>query len=370
MDKLPIITASVLLFLMLAYFGNYNIQQMHSGGFYRTSQETKTLGNVVYYKEGLYATVSVRELTTEFPARQHAKALYINGIGQGSTEIPALRTNFLLSYLPLLIKPEIQEALVIGLGTGMTSGHLSQSAHVKTIEIEPGVVEASSHFNLFNLDVLNNKNHALLVDDGRNYLLRNEEKYDLIVTAPANIWQSFSSNLFSKEYLGIVKEDLGKNGFYVQWVPIYSMSPQDFKNFYKTFSEIFPHNAAFANIRADEPEIPVSFETSELIFIGSSNKFDLDFLNENYDKLPEVSRQYLSLTYLNSGDDIYDLFLFDDEDLKGYADDALVVTDNNLILEFSSAKSVLNQYPKAVVYDINKFLAKEASAQEQSSETR
>src|SRR3989344_3391190 len=153
MNKMFIVTASMFLFLALALIGNYSIQQMHSGGFYRTNQKTETLGNVVYYQEGLYATVSVRELTKEEPARQHAKALFINGIGQGSTNIKDLRVSLLLTYIPSLIKLNSEKGLVIGLGTGMTSGHLSQFTDVTTIEIEPQVAKASEHFRLFNLDV-------------------------------------------------------------------------------------------------------------------------------------------------------------------------------------------------------------------------
>jgi spermidine synthase len=57
-----IIPTCVIIFLALAFVGNYNIQKMHSGGFYRTSEIQKQLGPVIYYEEGLYATVTVREL--------------------------------------------------------------------------------------------------------------------------------------------------------------------------------------------------------------------------------------------------------------------------------------------------------------------
>ena len=82
----------IIIFLILGIFGNYNIQKMHSGGFYRTLEFNENLGPVVYYEEGLYATVTVRDLLGV------GKALSINGKGQGSTEIQDLRVNYLLSY--------------------------------------------------------------------------------------------------------------------------------------------------------------------------------------------------------------------------------------------------------------------------------
>jgi len=343
----------LVLFLVLAYFGNYNVQQMHTGGFYRTEEIYEELGPVVYYKEGLYATITVRDLFSGA-----GKALFINGKGQGGTEITDLRVNFLLAYLPELINPEIENALVIGLGTGTTSGQLSQISKVTTIEIEPKVVEATNFFKTFNLDVLKNPNHKIIIDDGRNYLLKNKEKYNIIVQEPSDPWQSFSSALYSKEFFELVKDDLDEDGLFVKWVPIYLMSPEDFKSFYKTFNSVFPYNLAFANIKPDE-DTPVKFGTSEIILVGSKKKIEINeerFI-QNYNSLPELSKQHLSSIRLASGDEIYHLLLFTSEQMQNYADDAKLVTDDNLILEFSTAKKVLNQEPEEVINDIEKFIS-------------
>ena len=351
-----IIPLVLVVFVVLAFFGNYNIQQMHSGGFYRTHEEVKTMGEVVYYKEGLYATVTVRELPDE-GYQTNAYELFINGKGQGGNSIMDLRVNFLLAYLPELINPEINNALVIGLGTGTTSGQLSQLINVTTIEIEPLVVEASNYFKIFNLDVLENPKHELIIGDGRNYLIRNNEKYDVIIPEPSDPWQSFSTDLFSKEFFELAAEDLEEDGLYLQWVSIYQMSPEDFKNFYKTFSSVFPHNIAFANIKSDENS-PANFETSEIILIGSKEKIEIskDKLNANYNSLPEPSKQYLDAIRLSSGDEIYHLLLFTSDELKGYGKDAKFVIDDKPILEFSTAKNVLYQNPKEVINDIENFI--------------
>jgi len=352
-----IIPIALILFLIFAFVGNYNIQQMHSGGFYRTESIQKQLGPVVYYEEGLYATVTVRDLFGK------GKALFINGKGQGSYEITDLRVNFLLAYLPSLIKSEIENALVIGLGTGTTSGQLSQLTNVTTIEIEPAIVEATNYFRTFNNNVLENPNHNLIIDDGRNWLLKNNEKYNAIIPEPSDPWQSFSTALFSKEFLELAAEDLEENGLYMQWVPIYQMSPEDFRNFYKTFSYVFPHNAAFANIKSDE-DTPIRFETSEIILVGSRKeiKINEEKFNQDYNSLPELSKQHLSSIRLASGNEIYHLLLFTSEQMQNYADDAELITDDKPILEFSTAKNVFVQKPEVVIDNINKFLEKEENA--------
>jgi spermidine synthase len=350
MDKMFIITTSVFLFLVFAFFGSYSIQQMHSGGFYRTQEIYENLGDVVYYEEGLYATVTIRDLFGQ------GVALFINGKPQGGYEIQDLRVNFLLSYLPLMINFETEDALVIGLGTGTTSGQISQIVKTTTVEIEPKVIEATNFFRTFNINILENPNHEIVLDDGRNWLLRNEEKFDVIIPEPSDPWQSFSTTLFSQEFLELASEDLEEHGLYLQWVPIYQMSSEDFKNFYKTFDSVFPNNLAFANIKSDE-DTPVRFGTSEIIFVGSKNKIDINeekFIM-NYNSLPENSKRQLDSIRLSNGEEIYNLLIFTSEQMNGYADDAKLITDDKPILEFSTAKNVLNQNPKAVIQDINKF---------------
>ena len=351
MNKTGIISVSVILFIVFAIIGNYNIQQMHSGGFYRTDEINKNLGPVLYYEEGLYATVTVRELVG------NTKALFINGKGQGGQGITDLRVNFLLSYLPLLIKPDANNALVIGLGTGTTSGQLAQQIDVTTVEIESEILGASNYFNSFNLNVLKNPNHRLLIDDGRNYLLKSEKKYDLIIQEPSDPWQSFSAALYSKEFLELVNEDLNETGLYVYWIPVYTISPEDFRNFYKTFNEVFPFNVAFANIKPKE-NTPVRFETSEIILVGSKNTLKINPKNfaENYNNLSKNSKQQLDSIKLSSSDEIYNLLIFTNEQLQEYADAAQFVTDDKPILEFSTAKNVLNQNPKEVINDIERFI--------------
>lgn len=350
---IPFILAA---FLVFGIFGDYNIKQMHNGGFYKTDDIVRTMGNVVYYKEGVYATITVRELPYEND-KPNAYSLFINGKGQGGSEISDLRVNFLLAYLPLLIKPESKDALVIGLGTGTTSGQLAQFINTTTIEIEPSILGASSYFSVFNMHVLNNSNHTIILADARNYLLKSEEKYNIISQEPSDPWQSFSSTLYSKEFFEIVRDHLSENGVYVHWVPIYTMSVEDFKNFYKTFNEVFPNTVAFANLKNNE-KVFSGFTTSEIILVGSKEKiiFDENKTKLSYNSLPIVSKEYLTVLGLNSGEDIVNLKIFNNDEILGYTNNSISVTDNFPILEFSTGINVLDQKPEFIVEDINNYL--------------
>ncbi|MBR9683434.1 hypothetical protein GOV03_02750 [Candidatus Woesearchaeota archaeon] len=348
-----IIPFVLILFLVLAYFGQYDLNELYSAGFTRTQYEEDLLKSTefLYSKEGLHATVSV----TKDPLAR-ATVLLINGKGQGSTAFNDVRVNMLLSYLPLILNPESENSLVIGLGTGTTSGHLAQSIKVTTIEIEPAIVEAAEYFENLNLNVLENSNHDLVIADGRNFLLRSKEKYDIIVPEPSDPWQSFSTLLFSKEFFELVKEHLDEEGVYFQWVPIYEMDTEEFKSFYKTFSSVFPEVLAFVNVKENE-NLPVRLDTTEIIFVGTKEKiFSEEKFRKNFAVLSEESKDYLDAIWIKSADDLLNLLLFTNEEMDGYADRAEFITDDNAKLEFSSAKKVLYQDPKEVIKDVEVFL--------------
>ena len=133
------------------------------------------------------------------------------------------------------------------------------------------------------------------------------------------------------------------------------MDVNDFKSFYNTFNSVFPNNIAFANIKEDE-DTPVKFRTSEIIFIGSKNKIEInkEKLKENFDKLK--TKEYLDAIKLGSIDNILHLLLFTNEEMKDYAEEARLITDNNPILEFSTSRKVLYQAPEEVINDIEVFL--------------
>jgi spermidine synthase len=254
-----------------------------------------------------------------------------------------------------VLRPESKNALVIGLGTGTTSGQLAQFMNVTTIEIEPTIVEAAEYFGSINLDVLNNPNHKLVLADGRNWLLLTEEKFDIISQEPCDPWQPFSAYLYSKEFFELVKEHLSKDGLFVKWVPIYTMSIEDFKSIYRTFNSVFPYVVAFVNLKEGEP-FPVKLTTSEIILVGSTQKIELENLVNNFDQLPPEAKSYLRVIWIRSASDLLNLVLFTSEEIEGYANNAPIVTDDNSILEFSTAKNALVGNPRVIIEDISKFM--------------
>ncbi len=352
-----IIPATIIVFLFLIMIQNYDIHKIYASSFARPfypEEVVKSSTNVLFYKEGLHTTVNVMAVQKEI-------ALFITGYPQGSTFFEDMRTNFLLAYLPYLINPNAKNAFIIGLGTGTTAGQLSQFIKTTTVEIEPAVVEASKFFPFVNLEVTKNPNHTLLLGDARHYLLKNKEKYDILLSEPINTWQTASTSLFSKEFFKLVKEHLTEEGLFLQWVPGYSFVPQDLKNFYKTFNSEFPHVIAFVNERQDAN---LKLPASEILLIGSKTPIQYKNIRTNFDMLPEFSKEYFKIIQLESGDKILDLLLFTDKEMEGYGKDARIITDDNALLEFSTAKNLFSKDPEIVLKDVHAFLEKRRKQEE------
>ncbi|HZY09742.1 MAG TPA: fused MFS/spermidine synthase, partial [Bacteroidota bacterium] len=82
--------------------------------FVRMNEQNK----VMYYKEGVNATVAVVEQDSQL-------ILTVNGKADASSR-GDLMTQLLLGHLPAVVAPKMDNALVIGLGSGITAGAVAQ----------------------------------------------------------------------------------------------------------------------------------------------------------------------------------------------------------------------------------------------------
>lgn len=356
-----ILPIAAVVFFIFVFTAKYDIDEMHSSGFYAIFDKDMTLaGKVVFYEEGLHGTVAVKEYkeTGNF-------ALYINGKGQGSNVITDWRVNLLLAALPLLANPEAKNALVIGLGTGTTSGQLSQAVDTTTVEIEPAILDAAKYFSEVNHNVLENSRHKIVIADGRHFLLKSDEKWDVIIPEPSDPWLSFSSALFSEEFFRLAAEHLNDEGVFVQWIPSSAMDEESFKAFYKTFSSVFPNVMIFANIKETEP-LAVRAATTEMLLIGSKREIKLEDMENNFVKLNPALQKDLRQVGIFSFSNIKLLLLASGRELKEYTADSELLTDDNPLLEFSMAKTIVAGTPEFnAVNSIQEFL--EQNAEKKSS---
>ena len=218
---------------------NWDNRVMSSGAWlYGPSVLKKTAGvKLLSYQDGRESTVSV-------VWQEGVKSILINGKADASSEWD-MGTQAILGHVPILLSQKPKNVLVIGLGSGITAGAISRHAKVEKItvaEIEPAVVEAAGkYFQEENYDVLKNPKLRLFIGDGRNFLLKTSEQFEVITSEPSNPWIAGQASLFTREFFELGRNRLSGDGVFFQWLHLYNLRPSEVKSIIKTFHSVFPY---------------------------------------------------------------------------------------------------------------------------------
>lgn len=150
--------------------------------------------------------------------RERGKQLLINGVGM-TTLVPVTK---MMAHLPLAFlnhKPE--KALVVCFGMGTTfRSLLSWNIDVTAVELVPSVPKFFSYYHSDASRLLQLPRAHVVIDDGRRYLERTSNQYDVItIDPPPPIEAAASSLLYSKEFYATIKKRLKPDGILQQWLP-------------------------------------------------------------------------------------------------------------------------------------------------------
>jgi spermidine synthase len=146
------------------------------------------------------------------------KRLLINGVGITSlTEITKIMAHLPLAYLD---HPP-QKALTICFGMGTTyRSLLSWGVPTTVVELVPSVPRMFGYYFSDAKEVMSSPLSHVVIDDGRRYLERSSERYDVItLDPPPPVQAAGSSLLYSKEFYSIVRQHLQPGGILQQWIP-------------------------------------------------------------------------------------------------------------------------------------------------------
>jgi spermidine synthase len=174
--------------------------------------------------------------------RGYKKVLLVNGMGT-SVLTPLTKA---MAHLPALCHPgQPRRALVICFGMGTTyRSLLSWGFETTAVELVPSVRDAFGDFFDDAEAVLINPRGRILVDDGRRYLNRIDQSFDIItLDPPPPVEASGSGLLYSKEFYDCVKRRLAQDGILQQWWPKGEL--RIFLAVARTVRESFPYVRVF-----------------------------------------------------------------------------------------------------------------------------
>ena len=188
------------------------------------------------------------------------RMLLANGLGM-TTLTPI--TKFMV-HLPLAFhKDPPESALIICFGMGTTyRSALSWNVETTAVELVPSVTKMFGFYHADAAQVLNNPKGHIIIDDGRRYLKRSREKFDVIVIdPPPPVETAGSSLLYSMEFYELAKQHLKPHGILEAWLP--GGETATVQAVVRSIHESFPYVRCFLSVEGWGAHMLASMEPIE-----------------------------------------------------------------------------------------------------------
>ncbi len=170
------------------------------------------------------------------------RSLLVNGLGMTSlTPITKM-----MAHLPsaFLDRPP-KDALIICFGMGTTfRSFRSWGIPVTAVELVPSVPRLFGFFHSDGPAILSSPLSHVVIDDGRRYLERTSQQYDVItIDPPPPVEAAGSSLLYSENFYSVIRERLRAGGILQQWIP--NGDPEDLASVALALRRSFPFVRVF-----------------------------------------------------------------------------------------------------------------------------
>jgi spermidine synthase len=236
-------------------------------------------------REGRAALVTVLDQSDS--KRGTYRDMYLNGVEEASTRYWHTQLFKLLGIFPVLAheseKPK--EVLVIAFGAGITAGSVLASDQVislDTVDLNPDIEGINNLFKDVNGDVFHKPRFHFHNDDGRNYLVTSNKRYDVIICDSTHPRAYDSWILYTEEFYRAVQKRLLPGGVFAQWVPVLgSMRGDLFRIHLNTFRRVFPHSTLWYVYGSDQ---------AFLLATPKPFALNTERLQQQLDKLPQWFR--------------------------------------------------------------------------------
>ena len=210
-----------------------------------------------------------------------------------------MTTQQMQSHLPLLLHPKPKSVFYLGLGTGITAGTALNYKvdEVIVAEISPSAIKASKEFfGDYTNQLFDDPRVSVIAEDGRNVLRGSRNTYDLIISDLFIPWKAGTGNLYSVEHYEVATRRLNTKGMYVQWLPLYQLTKDEFAIIARSMQQVFPMVSLWrANFSAKKPVIALigfkenSWLSSDTPLLSASKLVLKQLLSEQGDTVPLIA---------------------------------------------------------------------------------
>lgn len=157
-----------------------------------------------------------------------------------------------MGRVPMLLHPHPQKALVICFGTGQTINAVRQEGPewADVVDLNARVLENAPLF-ASNQGVLQDPRVHPHVMDGRAWMRRTPQRYDVITLEPMPPRLAGVNALYSREFYQLAHDHLQEGGLVAQWLPFHLQNPRYSIAIAATFQSVFPDCILWQDPRGD-----------------------------------------------------------------------------------------------------------------------
>ncbi|MBN1442557.1 MAG: hypothetical protein JXA90_07600 [Planctomycetes bacterium] len=158
-------------------------------------------------------------------------------------------TQAIQGHIPVLFYPgneSPRDCLGICLGSGQSFGALLlyRIRKLDVVDISPEIIDLSLRtYREYNHGLDRDDRVSFHLDDGRHFVDRApDSSYDLVSMEPPPPTADGVCALYSLEFYRSVRRILRPTGVFMQWLPLYRITPLDAKGIVKTQAAVFPES--------------------------------------------------------------------------------------------------------------------------------
>jgi len=246
--------------------------------------------------------------------------LMTDGFSMSATNPPNQRYMRLFAYLPLMLHPQPQDALLIAFGCGVTADALAHDVDLERIDIVDISKEtfdlADDYHGAGYSNSLRDPRANAIVQDGRFFLQASPQRYDIITGEPPPPKVLGSVNLYTEQFFSLMNDRLKDGGIATFWLPVYQLNVNEAKAILRAFQDAFPNALIWSS--SDEEWIMMGIK-------GAPHKID----NERIRKLWSFSstRTDLARIGIEVPEQLAALFVMDGDEIDRLTAETKPLTD-------------------------------------------
>ena len=240
---------------------------------------------VIDFREGAIASVAVLE-------KRDGRNLRVNNRFQmGGTTKSGVRVQRRQTHIPLLLHPDPQRVLFLGVASGVTVGTVLDYPELRAdaVELVPEALEMLPYFAPENRSEAYEGRVRLFAADARRFVRSSPERYDVVIADLFHPGRDGSAFLYTEEHFSAIAERLADDGLFCQWLPLFQLDTPMLRSILASFDAVFPGSFA---VLAD---FDVQYPTLGLIGRRNPAPFPPRFVSERMtrDGLNHVARSTL-----------------------------------------------------------------------------